>query len=257
MDMQQVNPNPSGQAGNPDQNKKAEEKKKLDEDLKQGKITQAEYFKKMQELGISPNPPAGAGSGQMPTSAPQQAPPRLPPVQPSAGGIKPITPITPLTPQQAGPREEIPPIGQALAVSSEDVEVVECYKCGGLITVTTPQRPVIIACPTCGTKGEVDSGELEVPEDTVTKAPRASDGIEIDDKKIFKFDGEDGKPKGPQFGATLDDDLKKQETSDKQNSDQQSSSPSQVPVRTPTPAPKPANAPTPAPKPKNTEDKND
>jgi hypothetical protein len=151
-------------------------------------------------------------------------------------------------------------------VSSEDVEVVECYKCGGLITVTTPQRPVIIACPTCGTKGEVDTEELEGPEDTSAKAPRATDGVEIDDKKIFKFDSEDRKPKGPQFGATLDDDLKKQDSVDKQKADQPTTqapkpapttTPTPKPTNAPTPSPAPTTAPKPAPKPKPAEEKKD
>jgi hypothetical protein len=116
--------------------------------------------------------------------------------------------VAPISPQQIGPKEEVPPIGQALAVSSEDVEVVECYKCGGLITITTSQRPVIIACPTCGTKGEVDASEPDVlPEEP--SAPKPTDAKEIDEKKIFKFEGEAAK--GPSFGASYEEDLKKQE----------------------------------------------
>ena len=233
--MQQVNPNPSAQAGKTGQNMNIEEeKKKLEEDLKQRKITQAEYYKRLQELGVSPNPQPQQGAGST------QKPAQLPPAQPGPGGIKPvspITPITPISPQQAGPKEEIPPIGQALAISSEDVEVVECYKCGGLITVTTPQRPVIIACPTCGTKGEVDSEELETPEDSIHKTPKASEGVEIDDKKIFKFGEEDKTTHGPQFGASLHEDLAKQEKldSDKKLGTKPMSAP--TPAKAPTPKP--------------------
>jgi hypothetical protein len=225
--MQQANP--SGQVGGAVQGKNVEdEKKKLDDDLKQGKITQAEYFKKMQELGVTPNPPGGPGS---------PSPPQLPPAAPSAtGGVKPvspITPITPVTPQQAGPKEEIPPIGQALAIGSEDIEVVECYKCGGLITVTTQQRPVIIACPTCGTKGEVTAEELELPEDLAAGPPKPTEAVEVDEGKIFKFGAED-KPAGPTFGSSLDEDIAKQ---DKKENTKSSETPPPKPSPTPTPSP--------------------
>jgi len=132
---------------------------------------------------------------------------------PPMPGQAPGGPISPVTPQ-AGPHEEVPPIGQALAVSSEDVEVVECYKCGGLITVTTKQRPVIIACPTCGTKGEVDASEPEHVAATPA-VPKPTEAKELDEKEVFKLSGEpqpSEKPKAPSFGSTLDEDLKKQES---------------------------------------------
>ena len=249
--------NPSNQVAGPDQKKIEDERKKLDEDLEKGNITQAEYFKKVQELtGGSPAPTTGAPT---PTPTAQPTTPQLPPhpvgpVQPSGpGGIKPltpITPITPLTPQQAGPKEEIPPIGQPLAIGAEDVEVVECYKCGGLITVTTPQRPVIIACPTCGTKGEVTAEELEVAGAPGTAAvPKPTDAVELEDSKLFKFGGEGGKgpvskPAGPHFGASLDSDLKKQEEDDKAKATPTSTP---TPTATPTASPTPTQAPTPKP----------
>jgi hypothetical protein len=224
--------NPSGQAAKPNQENIEAKRKKLDDDFESGKITQAEYFKKVQELTGSP--PAQQQPAPQPQTTGQ---PQLPPAtNPPQGGIKPvtpITPITPLTPQQAGPQEEIPPIGQALAIGSEDVEVVECYKCGGLITVTTPQRPVIIACPACGTKGEVTAEEL-APVEPGSTTPKASEGISLDDQKIFKFGGEDeDKPKGPSFGSSLDADLAKQDEVDKSKAGDTGS----------TPTPKPAAAP--------------
>ena len=212
MEMQQVNA--SGQSGTPEQQKNIEEeKKKLENDLNEGKISQAEYFKKMQELtGSMPNPAPMPLPMHSPMPTPPMPLPQLPPagMQPVMPGQAPIKPITPVTPQQAGPQEEVPPIGQALAVSSEDVEVVECYKCGGLITVTTKQRPVIIACPTCGTKGEVEASEPEsIPEQAAV--PKPTDAKELDDGEIFKFGGEskdkEQKPTGPTFGSTLDEDL--------------------------------------------------
>jgi hypothetical protein len=229
MDMQQGNP--SGQASNPEQPKNVdEERKKLDEDLKAGKITQAEYFKKTQELtGGAPNNPTPGQPGATPqqmmpgSGTVNPAVPQLPPAggMPGAGSVKPVSPVSPSAP---GPREEVPPIGQALAISSEDVEVVECYKCGGLITITTKQRPVIIACPACGTKGEVDASEPELAPEPA--APKPTDAKEIDEKSMFKFAGED-KSKGPSFGATLDDDLKKQDAK----------SPAPSPATTPAPQP--------------------
>jgi hypothetical protein len=201
--------NPSGQPANPQQQKNIEEeRKKLDEDLKAGKISQAEYFKKMQELqgspGMPPNPMLNPPGAPMPGMAP--TPPGLPQLPPASG-----MPIgQPGIPQQLGPKEEVPPIGQALAVSSEDVEVVECYKCGGLITITTKQRPVIIACPSCGTKGEVDASEPDLaPEEPA--APKPTDAQELDEKKVFKFDHEAEKPKTPVFGTSLDTDLAKED----------------------------------------------
>jgi len=239
MHMQQANP--SGQATQPEKQKNVEEeRKKLDEDLKLGKISQAEYFKKTQELTGNPssNPP---GNPPMP---PQQLPqnpvnpvqPQLPPA-PGHAPVKPVSPISPVTPQLTGQREEVPPIGQALAVGSEDIEVVECYKCGGLITVTTAQRPVIIACPTCGTKGEVDATEPELALEPEHAVPKATEGVEIDDQKIFKFDSEPAKSKGPSFGASLDDDLQKQVVKDK------AAQTPTVPESKTAPAPQPAVAP--------------
>jgi hypothetical protein len=234
MVMQEANP--SGQAAKPDQKNIEAERKKLDNDFESGTITQAEYFKKVQELtGSPPAPPQQQPQAQQSTPPPATGQPQLPPAtNPPQGGVKPvtpITPITPLTPQQAGPQEEIPPIGQALAIGSEDVEVVECYKCGGLITVTTPQRPVIIACPACGTKGEVTAEDLAPIGPETSVKPKASEGVSIDEQKIFKFDGEHEKPKGPSFGATLDADLAKQDKSDKSKAGASSA-----------PAPKPAAA---------------
>ena len=249
MDMQQSNP--SGQAVTPDQQNIEEERKKLDADLKAGKITQAEYFKKMQDLtgGTQPQSPMTVGNPGMP----QLPPAGGTPVMPGPGPIAPVSPVTPVSPQQPGPKEEVPPIGQALAVSSEDVEVVECYKCGGLITITTKQRPVIIACPACGTKGEVDAEELEATSEE-SAAPKPTDAKEIEEDKVFKFASEDHVT-GPQFGATLDDDLKKQDeklpqTPEPKPAPTPSSAPTTAPQPTPpasTPSPAPTTAPTPAP----------
>jgi len=241
MDMHQGSP--SGQATNPDdQNKLDEERKKLDSDLKEGKITQAEYFKKMQELSSGqPNPTPSMGGPSptpqpvIPGSAGVHPPlPQLPPagVHPGFAGTGPVQPVTP-GPAGPGPREEVPPIGQALAISSEDVEVVECYKCGGLITITTKQRPVIIACPACGTKGEVDASEPGELEPGPAAAPKPTDAQELDEQKIFKFSKEDEHPKVPQFGSTLDEDLKKQDASAPQPTPQPTSTPQ------PTPSPQP------------------
>jgi hypothetical protein len=168
--------------------------------------------------------------------------PQLPPAGqvgiPGQAPIKPVSPVSPITPQ-AGPHEEVPPIGQALAISSEDVEVVECYKCGGLITVTTQQRPVIIACPSCGTKGEVDASELEVAPEQPS-APKPTEAKELDKDKIFKFSAESPaeKPKGPTFGATLDEDLARQETVKKP-----APSPPTQPAQPPAPGPTPTTQP--------------
>ena len=217
--------NPSGQAGDGQQKNIDAERQKLDADLKAGRITQAEHFKKMQDLkGGAANPPGAPAPQHGPQPTPAGAP-RLPPAGrvnvPGQAPVQPITPISPVTPQSMGPKEEVPPIGQALAVASEDVEVVECYKCGGLITVTTTQRPVIIACPTCGTKGEVDATEIE-PVVEEAAAPKATDAQEIDESKIFKFKrDEEPQPSGPTFGATLDEDLARQEAAAPQATPQQ------------------------------------
>ena len=223
MDMQQGNP--TGQSATPAQRNIDEERKKLDADLKAGKISQAEYFKKMQDLqgGAPANPMlTPAGAAPQPVAGGGTANPQVPQLPP-ASGVQPITPVAPITPQQIGPKEEVPPIGQALAVSSEDVEVVECYKCGGLITITTSQRPVIIACPTCGTKGEVDASEPDIfPEEPA--APKPTDAKEIDEKKIFKFDDEE--PKGPTFGASYEEDLKRQGLAEPQPASQPQVAPS-------------------------------
>jgi hypothetical protein len=254
MDMAAANP--SGQSANPGQKNIDEERKKLDSDLKAGKISQAEYFKKMQDL--TGGAPANPSSGQpQPGMTPQpQANPMMPgqpnpalPQLPPASGVSPVSPVTPGAP---GPREEVPPIGQALAISSEDVEVVECYKCGGLITITTKQRPVIIACPACGTKGEVDASEPDLEAET-SATPKATDGVEVDESKMFKFSGESEKPAGPSFGASLSDDLKKDDqktgsapgqaqAQPKTPAPTPSPSPAPVPVKTPAPAPAPAPA---------------
>ncbi len=204
--------NPSGQVMNPEQQKKLdEERRKLDEDLKNGKISQAEYFLKTQQLSGGQVAPGAGAPGTAPQPfTPNPVTPGLPQLPPATGQA-PIKPITPVTPQATGPKEEIPPIGQALAVGSEDIEVVECYKCSGLITVTTKQRPVIIACPTCGTKGEVDASEPEpVTPDKTT--PKATEGITLDEQKVFQFAGEESKPKGPAFGSSLHDDMAKHDS---------------------------------------------
>ena len=232
--MQQASP--PGQSGAPAQQKKIEEeRKKLEADLKAGKITQAQYYKRMQELtGSMPNPNA-PGPGITPPQPGVVNPPipQLPPA--GQAPIKPISPVTPVTPQ-VGPHEEVPPIGQALAISSEDVEVVECYKCGGLITVTAQQRPVIIACPSCGTKGEVDASEVELAPEQPS-VPKPTEATELDKDKIFKFSGESPveMPKGPTFGATLDEDLARQEAAKKP-------APTQ-PAKPSTPAPTPTMQP--------------
>ena len=234
MDMQQANP--PGQSGAPDQQKKIEEeRKKLDSDLKARKITQAQYYKRVQELtGSMPNPNA-PGVTPMPPGVMNIAMPQLPPA--GQAPIKPVSPVTPIIPQ-VGPHEEVPPIGQALAISSEDVEVVECYKCGGLITVTAQQRPVIIACPSCGTKGEVDASELEVAPEQPS-VPKPTEAKELDKDKIFKFSGESPAemPKGPTFGATLDEDLARQEAAKKL------ATPPTQPAQPPSPAPTPTAQP--------------
>jgi DNA-directed RNA polymerase subunit M/transcription elongation factor TFIIS len=240
--------NPTGQGGNPDQNKNVEEeRKKIDDDLKQGKITQAEYFKKMKDLGLTPTPPGGPAPGAT------QQPPQLPPAPTGPGGVSPITPISPISPQQAGPKEEIPPIGQALAIGSEDIEVVECYKCNGLITVTTQQRPVIIACPTCGTKGEVTGEELESEAEGI-QAPKPTDGVTVSEDNIFKFKTEEEKQLGPKFGSSYESDLASQDKTDKQKAapspkPQPIPQPKSQPSTQPSPTPKPAAAPTPTPSP--------
>jgi hypothetical protein len=136
-------------------------------------------------------------------------------MQPGPVPVKSVAPVSPISPVQPGPKEEVPPIGQALAVGSEDIEVVECYKCSGLITITTKQRPVIIACPSCGTKGEVDAEEL-APAPEEPSAPKPTDAKPLDEGKLFKFAHDDhadmSQPKQPSFGATLDEDLAKQDS---------------------------------------------
>ena len=34
--------------------------------------------------------------------------------------------------------------------------MVECYKCGGDIPVTSKERPIVVTCPNCGTEGELN-----------------------------------------------------------------------------------------------------
>ena len=44
---------------------------------------------------------------------------------------------------------------------------MECVECGGDVPVTSPKRPLLITCPSCGTKGVVeddDEGGDEEPE---------------------------------------------------------------------------------------------
>ena len=51
--------------------------------------------------------------------------------------------------------EGVPRDGIPLAMSSPEMEIVECYACNELITVNSPERPLIVACPNCGVKSQV------------------------------------------------------------------------------------------------------
>ena len=53
------------------------------------------------------------------------------------------------TPEPNFPTQE--PASPAVTVH----ENVECYQCGGLIPVTTLERPVVVICPGCGTQGQL------------------------------------------------------------------------------------------------------
>ena len=42
------------------------------------------------------------------------------------------------------------------AVGTHALEQVECYVCGGMIPVTTAERPVVVTCPQCSTQGQLE-----------------------------------------------------------------------------------------------------
>jgi hypothetical protein len=91
-------------------------------------------------------------------------------------------------------------VGKPLAISSDDIEVVECHSCGGLITVTAPQRPVIVECPSCGAKGEVEKIEEEIQ-----AAPQPVTATDAEFASPTFYLGSDDKAPKPEYGPTLDE----------------------------------------------------
>jgi hypothetical protein len=181
------------------------EKKKLDALLKKGKISQAAYQRRLQKIapkglqtpGMAPAPPGGA------VMPPQMAPMPGGPPQPMPPGQQAV-PQVPITPAA---HEEIPKVGKPLAISSNDIEVVECHQCGGLITVTAPQRPVIVECPSCGAKGEL---EKEEEEDLGPSKPITATEAEFA-SPTFHLTGDESTEK-PEFGPSLKEDEAKEDT---------------------------------------------
>lgn len=171
------------------------ERKKLDILLKKGKINQTTYYRRLQKI---------APKGQQIPGMPMQQPPGMAPMQPMPGApqpgmpMQPQAPAPPQVPVAPSAHEEIPKVGKPLAISQKDIEVVECHACSGLITVTAPQRPVIVECPSCGAKGEVEKIEEEAPAPvpvTATEAEFAG--------PTFSLEAEQDVEK-PEYGPTLD-----------------------------------------------------
>ncbi len=166
------------------------ERKKLDILLKKGKIHQATYYRRLQKIA-----PKGQ---QIPGMPMQQAPGMAPVPPPVPGQAMPQAPAPPQVPIAPSAHEEIPKVGKPLAISSDDIEVVECHACGGLITVTAPQRPVIVECPSCGAKGEVE----KIEEKAVETAPVTATEAEFASPTFYL--GADKDVEKPKFGASLE-----------------------------------------------------
>jgi hypothetical protein len=73
--------------------------------------------------------------------------------------------------------ESVPRDGIPLAISTKEMEIVECYACNELISVNSPDRPLIVACPNCGVKSQVveeeEGEEGPAPQVTSTLPPAA------------------------------------------------------------------------------------
>lgn len=65
------------------------------------------------------------------------------------------------SPYKAVSSEGIPRDAMPMAIASGEVEIVECYACNELITINSPERPLIVACPNCGVKSQVTHEEAE------------------------------------------------------------------------------------------------
>jgi hypothetical protein len=66
------------------------------------------------------------------------------------------------SPYRSDSGEGVPRDGIPLAIANKEMEIVECYGCNELITINSPERPLIVACPNCGVKSQVveeDSAE--------------------------------------------------------------------------------------------------
>jgi hypothetical protein len=73
------------------------------------------------------------------------------------------------SPYKSATSESVLRDGVPLAIAQGDVEIVECYACNELITINSPDRPLIVACPNCGVKSQVveDEGEEDGDADRV------------------------------------------------------------------------------------------
>ena len=170
------------------------EKKKLDDLLKKGKISQGAYQRRLQKIAPKGAQMPGMQMAPVGGIAPPMAPMPGGPPQPMPPGQQPV-PQVPITPSA---HEEIPQVGKPLAISSDDIEVVECHQCSGLITVTAPQRPVIVECPACGAKGEVE----KVEEDQAA-APVPVSATEAEFASPTFYLGADKDVEKPKFGESL------------------------------------------------------
>jgi DNA-directed RNA polymerase subunit RPC12/RpoP len=56
------------------------------------------------------------------------------------------------SPYRSDSGEGVPRDGIPLAIANKEMEIVECYGCNELITINSPERPLIVACPNCGVK---------------------------------------------------------------------------------------------------------
>lgn len=99
-----------------------------------------------------------AAGSQMP---PQQFP-RGPPVGPVGVGI--IAPATGYDTASSFPDSPVIPVFPGAGTGADrvgrpaekEIVMVECYNCGGDISTTSAERPLIVVCPHCGTEGELN-----------------------------------------------------------------------------------------------------
>ncbi|UCH88954.1 MAG: hypothetical protein JSV49_12085 [Thermoplasmata archaeon] len=78
------------------------------------------------------------------------------------------------SPYRTDSGESVPRDGVPLAVGSKEMEIVECYGCKELITINSPERPLIVACPNCGLKSQVTEEDEEEEEAKAAKAKEPS-----------------------------------------------------------------------------------